>query len=117
LVIFKLKDFNKPVTKVASLEGGYSSEKLVPEYVDVSWSLLNARSFHLIGACGNMGVFIYKFSILQDEMNSCKFNLLEKVSLISLMPSKVSLFKNESDFGKPCRASWNYMVRVIRQQY
>lgn len=115
MAIFMIKDLKKPACKIAKLEGNANeSFETQVEFVDVSWALLAARTFHLIGACGSMGVFIYKFAIREQASNEWHFELLEKVTLISLNNNPMTFFKEKMEHNQPCRASWNYMVRLRR---
>lgn len=113
-----IKDLHKPASKIAKLEDNANQPSNIQvEFVDVSWALLAARTFHLIGACGNAGVFIYKFAIKEHSQNEWKFELLEKVTLIAIKTDLVKtnqmfFFDDKMDQNQPCRASWNYLVRT-----
>ena len=99
LSIFRMDNKKTPGIKIASLlDKSKLGKQISSEICDVSWSLLNARTFHLVGACGSSGVFIFRFKINYDANNHSKLQLLQQVSL------------GEQLTGAS-RSSWNYMVR------
>lgn len=90
---YNSKTYNKVHTFLESLDKNTSLA--INEISDLSWSMKNARSFHLVGCCGTSGIYIFQFKFK-------KSNILA-VDMIKI----THLDKTASNC---CRASWNYMV-------
>lgn len=103
LSIFHVKPSLQQASKLKtliSIEGTSENSKSAPqknEISDVSWSLLNGRSFHLIGSCGTQGIFIHALKMKYNSLNVPSVEIFNSFSL-------------KNTFSNPCRASWNYMV-------
>lgn len=89
-------------------------EKAPNTIVDVSWALLNGRSYHYLVSCGDNGVHVWKFR-LKFEHNDQKQSYLNINNAI--IPKSISVHDVECKIlptnCKALRATWNYMATVI----
>ena len=66
---------------------------------DVSWALLNGRSYHIIASCGNEGVFIWYVKFEEDASKNIKMEILN----CQTIKEKLSVWK----------VSWNLMATLL----
>jgi hypothetical protein len=67
--------------------------------MDISWALLNARTYHTVVSCGKDGVIVWRFKLKCADPQGIEY--LDARS-----------FRN--DFNSvPVRCSWNFMATVI----
>jgi len=69
---------------------------------DVSWALLNGRSYHTAVSAGKDGVFVWKFS-LDGWADGSELNVVIK-------DLKVFTF---DEMEIPIRVTWNFMTTII----
>ena len=91
--------------------------------LDVSWGLINGRSYHHIVSCGDAGVFVWKFKIRLDLSNKTNDKNLDYFEKKYFMHPKNVFVEELQCFSKnilnfyPVRCTWNYMCTVIAVSY
>ena len=100
--IYEIKTNYKDAKKICSLIDDKSFIKInyITHVSDLSWSLKNAKSYHLVGCCGTLGVHIFHFKIIKNNSDFSKIDIIK----INRLDSQIS---------SGCRATWNFMVSLF----
>lgn len=92
--------------------------KLLGATFDVSWGLLNGRSFHYVVSCGENGVFVWKFQLVfeyqgQDKNKTHFFTQEEIPNVKNVLVTNISCRVIKMKESIALKATWNYLCNVV----